>query len=152
MSITIQSPSYEQYTAIDSLISEVRDSPRLGLEQFYVLISGLPGFKDEGLSEKEIAGNFVRVYVDCSLTDLLAQAVSIRWKPVCLFHQFQVRRNPEMQKFTVHFRDELAMKRSIELWALNEEDAIRTVERDGYGHAYGKWLFPIEIEKAELAA
>lgn len=151
MAISIESPTHEQYTAVDALISEVRDSPRLGLEQFYVLLSGLPGFEDEGLSEMEIAGNFVQVYFDCSLTDLLAQAIAIRWHPVCLFHQFQARRNPEMLKFTVHFRDELAMKRNIQLWAINEDDAIRTVERDGYGHAYGKPLFPLEIEKAELA-
>lgn len=152
MPISIECPTHEQYGAVADLIHVLSDSPVLGLERFYVLLSGLPGFEDKGLSEAENKGNYVRVSFACLLTDLLAEDIAIRWNRVYHFHQLQARRNPELRKIAVHFRDEFAMKRSVHVWARNEIDAIQILARDGYGHAGGKPLFPTQIEKAVFAS
>jgi hypothetical protein len=151
MPISIECATHEQYHSVSILIDEIQKSPTLGLEDLYVLLSGLPGFEDEGRSQAEIEGNYVRVFCASLLTDLLAQDVAVRWKRVYRFYSFQMVIDPARRKFSVHFRDEFAIKRSIHVWALDEADAIQIIAHNGYGHAGGMTLFAKRIEKAELA-
>jgi hypothetical protein len=61
MPISIQCATHYQYYSVYNLIDAVQKSPTLGLEQFFALVSGLPGFEDKGRSEAERLGNYVRV-------------------------------------------------------------------------------------------
>jgi hypothetical protein len=149
MSISIECPTHCQYYALSNLMDEIRKSPTLGLEQVYALASHLPGFMDEGCSEPEVKGNFVQVRWTSVLTDRLSQNIPVRWERVYHLLQFLMPRNRNMQKFSVHFRDEFGVGRSIHVFALDEAGAIHSVAREGYGHAGGKRLFPNRIEKAE---
>jgi hypothetical protein len=149
MSISIECSTHRQYYSISNLIDEIRKSPTLGLEQVYALVSSLPGFTDEGRSEPEIKGNFVKVYLTSLLTDRLSDNLPVRWERAYHLHQFLMPRNRDVQQFSVHFRDEFGIGRSIRAFALDEVDAIQSVAREGYGHAGGKRLFPNRIEKAE---
>lgn len=152
MSISINCPTHELYGAVDNLIQEIHKSPRLGLKQFYALLSSLPGFKNEGRTTEELKCNSVRVFYNCTQTDRLAVGISVRWERVYQFLHFLMPRNPSMPRFSVHFRDEFAISRSIYIFAQNEMDAIQTVAREGYGHAGGIALFPTHIEKVVSAA
>ncbi len=129
MSIRIKCPTYEQYNAVDDLINEIHESPKLGLHQFYILLSGLRGFEDKGRSSAEVGGNSVRVHYTCTLTDRFAVSIAVRWDRVYHFYQFLMPANPEQRKFSVRFRDEFGVQPE-RLFAVAAEIVLLAVELD----------------------
>lgn len=146
MPITIGT-SEEEYDSVDWLISELVRSETAGFQQVRDLLEPLPGFSDEGLTDAERAGNYVRVFHYATFTDLLAADTPVRLHPVTLASRPPARQS--QPKFAVHYRDVFCMRRIVHVFAESGDDAARCIMEDGYGYADGHTLFPRKIECVE---